>query len=297
MLKLKAPAKINLFLRILARERSGFHQLETLFTSLEFGDFLTLERRSSGITLETVGPSMGPPDENLCVRAAQQFFGEAGVTGGVWMHLEKTIPVAAGLGGGSSDAAATLLGLQRLFPGALEEEKILELAGALGSDVPFFLSSSPLTLAWGRGHRLLPLPPLPPAPVVLALPPVEVSTARAYAALAQAREEAPRPPVARIHPMESFSSWEAVAAHSSNDFEEVVFQEYPLLEEIREALAERLPIFSRLSGSGAAIFALFSDENSARSARDALSTAYSDISFLLTHTQSRRSGWPGCLGG
>jgi len=284
MLKLHAPAKVNLFLRILAQEKSGFHQLETLFASLEFGDTITLEGASSGISLETDGPPMGPPEENLVYRAARGFLEEGGVVEGVRIHLKKRVPLAAGLGGGSSDAGATLLGLQTLFPGALGEEQLLQLAGALGSDVPFFLSPSPLTLAWGRGDRLLPLPPLPSAPVLLALPPVEVRTQAAYGLLGKERGKAPPRQSTRLLSQEAFSSWERLGILAENDFEEPIFREHPLLGRVRGALRESGAVFSLLSGSGAALFGLYGDENAATLARADLGDRFPDTRFVLTRT-------------
>ncbi|MCJ7629162.1 MAG: 4-(cytidine 5'-diphospho)-2-C-methyl-D-erythritol kinase [Longimicrobiales bacterium] len=286
MLKLHAPAKVNLFLRVLAQEKSGFHQLETLFTSLEFGDTLSMEAAPSGITLETDGPPMGPLEENLVYRAAKGFLEEGGVEGGVRIHLKKGIPLAAGLGGGSSDAGATLRGLRALFPGALGEEELLRLAGALGSDVPFFLSPSPLTLAWGRGDRLLPLPPLPPAPVLLALPPIEVRTPVAYGLLAREREDDPQGHSPGFLSPETFSSWEKVGEQAENDFEGPVFREYPLLGRIRGALRGSRPILSLLSGSGAALFGLYPDQSTAAVAKADLSARFPDTRFVLTRTGS-----------
>ena len=172
MIRIHAPAKVNLALRVLAREDSGFHQLETLFSALEFGDVLTLQLGGSGITLNLDGLHLGPPEENLVYRAAKGFKELARVEEGMEIHLEKRIPIRAGLGGGSSDAAAILRGLHFLFPGRLGEETLLQLAASLGADVPFFLCGSGLALAWGRGDRILSLPALPSASVLLAIPPM-----------------------------------------------------------------------------------------------------------------------------
>ncbi len=286
MLKVHAPAKVNLFLRVLAQESSGFHQLETLFTALEFGDTLTLEGARSGITLETDGPPMGPPEENLVYRAAKGFLEEGGIGDGVRIHLKKRVPLAAGLGGGSSDAGAALLGLQSLFPGALGGEQLLHLAGTLGSDVPFFLSPSSLTLAWGRGDCLLPLPPLPPAPVLLALPPIEVPTPVAYRLLVEEREKAPARHATRLLSPGGFSSWERLAILAENDFEEPVFREFPVLGQIRDSLRKSGPIFTLLCGSGAGLFGLYEEESTATRARVDLSDRFPDTRFLLTRTGS-----------
>ncbi len=287
MLKVHAPAKINLFLRILAQERSGFHQLETLFVTLEFGDTITLRRARSGISLEADGPPVAPPGENLVYRAAKAFLAASGIEEGVHIRLEKRIPVAAGLGGGSSDAGATLRGLQSLFPGALGEEALVALAGGLGSDVPLFLSPSSLTLAWGRGDRLLPLPALPPAPVLLALPDLAVGTAEAYRRLAGERDEGSERPSGALHSLGAFSGWEGIWSLARNDFERSVFRAHPFLSRIRGALQESGAMVALLSGSGAALFGLYRDEDAATSARDDLSHLFPDTRFHLTRTRAR----------
>ncbi len=284
MLKLHAPAKVNLFLRILAREDSGFHQLETLFCALDLGDSLSLSRAPTGIALYTDGPAMGPPEENLVYRAARAFLERGGIREGVELHLKKRIPVESGLGGGSSDAATTLRGLAALFPGRVPEEGILELARGLGADVPFFLSPSPLALAWGRGERVLPLPPLPPAPTLLAFPPMGVSTSSAYGMLASGREPAPGRTPAVILSLQALSTWEGVAALSMNDFEEVVFPAFSLLERIRKAMEETGALFSLLSGSGSALFAVYRGEDEAGWARDGMEAQFPEVRFLLSRT-------------
>ena len=316
MLTLRAPAKVNLRLRILARETTGFHQLETVFAALEFGDTLSIARAAGGVALTTEGPPTGPVRENLIHRAARAFLARAGVDGGVEIRLEKRIPVGGGLGGGSSDAAATLRGLQTLFPGALGPEDVLCIAGGLGSDVPFFLCGSPLALAWGRGDRLLPLSPPPQAPVLLALPPVAVATAEAYRLLAVAREggsradtsgsevprpETPRPEGSRSearHPetrrpgssdvltVEALSSWDGLASLAGNDFEEVILPTHPLLRRLRKALEDTNPLFSLLSGSGACLFAIYGNEGVAVEAKDRLEERFPESSFVLTRTET-----------
>lgn len=284
MLTLHAPAKINLFLRVLAQEKSGFHQLETLFTSLEFGDTLKLAREDEGVSLHVEGPDLGPVEENLVHRAAMAFFRETGRQGGVRIHLEKRVPPGAGLGGGSSDAATTLLGLDTLFPGEVDRETLLALAGTLGSDVPYFLATSPLTLAWGRGERLFTLAPLASAPVLLALPPLGVPTPWAYRTLAAARARKPVRRAPCVLNPNLFSTWEGVGSLAENDFQEIMFREHPVLSRIHGALQGKGPRFSLLSGSGSALFALFGDESLASRAGDELSMDFPETRFVLTRT-------------
>jgi 4-diphosphocytidyl-2-C-methyl-D-erythritol kinase len=322
MLIVHAPAKVNLRLRILAREVSGYHQLETVFAALEFGDILCLSRTAGGVALTAEGPAMGPVEENLVYRAAAAFLERGGMDGGVELHLEKRVPVGGGLGGGSSDAAAALRGLQALFPGALTPEETLGIAGGLGSDVPFFLCGSPFALAWGRGDRLLPLPPPPPAPVLLAFPPVAVSTAEAYRLVARVRgnghranaarrevlrTDAPRlegsgpgaphpeegrPGPPEVLPVDALSSWGRLSALAVNDFEEVILPAYPLLRRLREALQETHPRISLLSGSGASLFAVYGEEGEAAEGKGSLEKRFPQCRFVLTRTLGENAPEP-----
>jgi 4-diphosphocytidyl-2-C-methyl-D-erythritol kinase len=306
------PAKVNLLLRVLAREESGYHQIETLFQAIDLRDRLEIERGGEDVRLEVTGAKLGPVEENLVWRAASAFRTAAGIDEGVRLRLEKRIPAGAGLGGGSSDAAATLLGLNRLHDGPLSQEALLALASGLGSDVPFFLSPSPIALGWGRGDRLLPLSPFSPAWIVLALPPVAVDTGDAYRALAERRAASAGRPApagtadaegavgdagggaeiggafgtAHILPFNFPRDWQAIAARAANDFEDVIFERHPLLGKIRAALAETEPHFSLLSGSGAALFALFPTERQAEAARADLSSTFPDVPFQVVRTLS-----------
>jgi 4-diphosphocytidyl-2-C-methyl-D-erythritol kinase len=297
MVRLRANCKINLFLRVLAREVSGFHQLETLFAALEFGDDLILEPAGRGVTLEVMGADLGPVEENLAFRAARGFLAEAGVGDGVRIHLEKRIPVQAGLGGGSSDAAATLRGLDVLFPGRLSRDDLFRLAASLGSDVPFFLSPSPLALAWGRGDRLLPLPALPRAPVLLALTRVGVKTPLAYRLLARHREETPPDRQPALFKMEALGDWGGVTALAENHFQEVVFRAFPPLKDVFGALQATGPRLCLLAGSGGALFAVYGSREEALKARDRLKARFPGDRFVLTWTSQKPEEPPRASGG
>lgn len=261
----EAPAKVNLLLRVLAREASGYHQIETVFQALELADGLRLELRpGEGVGLETTGvgaTQLGPDEENLAVRAARALLAEAGGADppGVRIRLKKRIPHGAGLGGGSSDAAAVLRGMNVLLGEPLSAEALVRIGGRLGADVPFFLTGASRALAWGRGDRLLPLPPLPSRAVVLAVPAERSSTADAYALLAKRRRASgagPAPAVVREAP----GSWDDVANQAENDFEETLFPHRPDLASLREALARLGARPALLAGSGSAVFGVFEDE-------------------------------------
>ena len=185
-LTLEAPAKVNFGLHVLARRGDGYHQIDTLLAKLELADTLVVWPAADGVSGEVStprGPGFNPPlamdGNNLVVRAARLYLDAIGAPGGVRMRLEKRVPISAGLGGGSSDAAAALTCLARLYPGEVD---LAPLALEVGSDVPFFLQESPAARGRGRGERLTPMD-VPPVPLVLVNPGVAVSAAEAYAAL------------------------------------------------------------------------------------------------------------------
>lgn len=255
--ELAAPAKVNLRLCILAREESGYHALETVFCALSLADTVVVERGDAGIRLRVEGGvDTGPPERNLAVRAAERFHREIGVDPSIDIQLTKRIPSAAGLGGGSSDAAATLRALNALHGEPLPRATLLQMGIELGSDVPFFLCRSPLALAWGRGERLMPLPPLPPRPVVVAHPGHAMPTADAFAEIARRRGGVYRPTSAMIDPA-ALADWDAVAALAVNDFEPVVAERIPLVRAGLDALRGAGAPIALLAGSGSSIFGIF----------------------------------------
>jgi len=269
-----AQAKINLFLRVLAREASGYHQIETLFQRLDLGDDVVVRVGATERSIDCAGADTGPADRNLAWRAALAFADATGWPNGFGIEIEKRIPVGGGLGGGSADAGAVLRCLNALAPSPLAPSELLALAAPLGADVPFLAGDAPLALAWGRGERMLALAPLPARTAHLALFDRGVSTAHAYAALAaprSAREHRPRPIVWRV---ERLATWDDVALVASNDFEEVVLRERLDVAELRDVFGRLCrdydPMFGRagepatgdsvaftlMSGSGATVFLL-----------------------------------------
>lgn len=256
-IRLAAPAKVNLYLRILAREADGWHGLETLYARLSLADDITVQRRTEpGVTLEVEGADTGPADQNLATRAATLVLAATGGRSGVHIRLDKRIPVGAGLGGGSSDAAATLVACNQLAGNAIPRHELLQLAARLGADVPFFLSGFPLALAWGHGERMLGLPALPPAPALLLIPPTPVATPEAYRWLAEARQGMGRRGALALEPA-SLANWSDLARMAGNDFESPVFGRHPAIRQAFEALAGTHPMLCRMSGSGSALFAVY----------------------------------------
>jgi 4-diphosphocytidyl-2-C-methyl-D-erythritol kinase len=260
--RLPAHAKLNLFLRVLAREADGYHGLETLFCLVDLADELRAERRQGhGVTIEVQGAEVGPPAENLAARGASTVLAATSERFAVHLSLTKRIPARAGLGGGSSDAAAALLAVNRLAGNAVPRHELLQFAAKLGSDVPFFLSGAPLALGWGHGERLLRLPPLPPAPALLLTPPVPVPTAEAYAWVDESRQSADRRGAVALD-LEALSTWGDIGRMAGNDFESVVFGRQAAVRSAFEALAGTRPLVCRMTGSGSTLFAVY------RSAKD-----------------------------
>jgi len=255
--ELAAPAKVNLRLRILAREESGYHALETVFCALSLADRVVVARGDPGIRLTVDGGiDVGPPERNLAVRAAERFHREVGAAPAVDLHLTKRIPAAAGLGGGSSDAAAVLRALNALHGDPLPRAALLQMAIELGADVPFFLCGSPYALAWGRGERVMPLPPLPPRPVLVAHPGEAMPTAEAFREVAALRGGAYAPEAALLDP-DALGSWDGVAGLACNDFEPVVLRRIPALAAGLAAMREAGARIALLAGSGSSIFGVF----------------------------------------
>jgi 4-diphosphocytidyl-2-C-methyl-D-erythritol kinase len=259
---LPCHAKLNLFLRVLAREHDGFHSLETLFCLVSLADRLVAERREGpDVTIDVRGADVGPAEDNLVVRAARLVLEATGHRFGVHFTLDKRIPTRAGLGGGSSDAGAALVAVNALAGNAVPRHELLQFAARLGSDVPFLFSGAPLALAWGHGERFLRLPPLPSAPALLLTPRVSVGTAEAYGWVDAARQEMGRRGAVALD-LDALATWGDIGRMAGNDFESPVFGRYPEIRQAFEALAGTRPLLCRMTGSGSTLFAVY------RSVRD-----------------------------
>ncbi len=278
-MRLTAHAKINVRLVVLAQETGGYHQIETIFCRIALADEVLIERGAAGaLSLDVHGAELGPPDDNLVMRAARAWFDAAAIEPSHCITLRKRIPAGAGLGGGSSDAAATLQGLDRLHDDLLGEARLLHLAASLGSDVPFFMHDAPLALAWGRGERMLTHPGPGAAPAVVVMPAASVSTAQAYASLG-ARITAPGP--ARLD-AGTFASWNGLADVATNDFERVVLPEIPALTPVLALLRGHRARIAQLTGSGAAVFGIFDLPETADAAAAELRAADADLQVFRT---------------
>ena len=256
--RVQAQAKVNLVLRILAREATGYHQLETLFARIDLADTVEVAVDTAAREVTCRGADVGPMERNLAFRAAEAFLAQTGWRTGFAIAIDKRIPMGGGLGGGSADAGAVLRALNALAPAPLDAAALATLALRLGADVPFLTGEAPLALAWGRGERLLALPALPARPVLLCLPPFGVETAAAFGWVAAAREGRPLAAPAPLA-LADLTTWAGVEALAANDFEPEVFLRHPALARCLEALAGAGATLARMSGSGSTVFGVFAD--------------------------------------
>jgi 4-diphosphocytidyl-2-C-methyl-D-erythritol kinase len=257
--KLRSNAKVNLYLKVLDRRPDGYHNIETVFHSISLSDTLTLSRRESGFTISCASPDVPLDENNLALLAAKRLLGEG--RGGVHIDIEKRIPVAAGLGGGSADAAASLVGVNLLFDLGLSDADLMGAAAELGSDVPFMLSGG-CALGEGRGEKLTPLKCLPRLPVVVVAPPVGVSTRWAYESLRSGLTSGgSRGNI--IADARRTGAVESVNSLLYNDFEALVFERHPLILGIKEGLQSDGAAGALMSGSGSAVFGIFEKDGDA----------------------------------
>lgn len=255
-----AHAKVNLVLRVLAREATGYHALETVFIRVALADRIMIRVGGPQRTISCAGPmlpaeGLGSPAENLAYRAAVLFADTVGWPAGFAIDVEKWIPVGGGLGGGSADAGAVLRALNALAPDPLSSDALVALGVSLGADVAFLTTSRAFALAWGRGERLLALPAPPTRVVVLAIPPFRVATAAAYQWLAAERPD--RAPTGTVLDARALSTWQGLAASSANDFEPVVASRHPAITAGLETLRASGARLVRMSGSGSTLFGVF----------------------------------------
>jgi 4-diphosphocytidyl-2-C-methyl-D-erythritol kinase len=308
-LRLPAYAKINLCLHILGRRPDGYHELRTIFQAISLHDVLELSfTRGGQISLEVDDAALTAGPENLVWRAIEAMRHELDITEGIHARLEKRIPVARGLGGGSSDAAAALIGALRLARKKIPLARLIEIAAGLGADVPFFLFGG-RALGVSRGDEIYPLPDLPSGTVLIVSPHnIAVSTKDAYAwasselcAESSAQRQAspaakpseltnpaPTPKIFRFCAL----CWSRQGTSISNDFEAPVFSRHPRLQQIRAGLLQRGAAEAALAGSGSAVFGIFRNPAQARRA----AREFSKDSVFVVETLSRQKygralGW------
>ncbi len=257
-IEVRCPAKVNLFLEVLGRREDGYHEIETVLQAISIFDEIAIETPpglpAGAVEFTCDVPGLAPPGENLVERAAARFLRETAVSRGVRIALRKRIPHGSGLGGGSSDAAAVLVALDRLLGTRLGDERLESMAASIGSDCPFFVRGG-AAVARGRGERLERLS-LPHRGFLVVVPPISVSTKAVYESLARGLQ---RPSTIHRIPIVDLKAAEAssAAAATFNRLEDVAFALHPELRRIRDRAAAAGVESLRLTGSGGGFFALF----------------------------------------
>lgn len=253
-LTIKSPAKINLSLEVLKKREDGYHQIRTLMQAVGLLDELTLEKRPEGVAISSDHPGCPADETNLAFKAASLLLQEAREKRGVAIHIRKRIPISAGLGGGSSNAAAALKGVRQLLQLDVPDERLHQLAARVGSDVPFFLCSGQ-ALAQGRGEQIRPIRIYGGYWLVLVCPGIEVSAAWAYRNtrinLTKERRGV------TFSNLEDASGFFQALLSFKNDLEEAVGRRYPVIQRIKDNLEDSGAVKSSMSGSGPTVYGVF----------------------------------------
>ncbi len=280
----RCPAKVNLHLQVVGRRTDGYHEVRTLFAAVGVWDELVLDAADPGIVEAVVEPAgaVSAGDDNLAVRAVRALALAGGGRWGAHLVLRKSIPVAAGLGGGSADAAAALVGAARLWGLAADGTSLAAVGATLGADVPFFLVGG---AAWGvgRGAEVTPLPDLPAWWVVLLPGPHPVSTAEVYGALDHRTLDGATDGAIYNWVM---GGGELPTGHCRNDLQPAVVRRFPEVGERLERAQATRPMLALLSGSGGTVFGLYRDEAQARRAAVELATCSPLVAPVLTRAAS-----------
>lgn len=264
-IQLKALGKINLGLDVLGRRPNGYHDVRMVMQTVYLYDQIVMEKtKEPGISLETNLFYLPVNENNLAYRAAKMLQDEFELQGGVHISLEKHIPVAAGMAGGSSNAAAVLYGMNRLYQLGLTDQELMERGVKLGADVPYCIMRGTV-LAEGIGEELTPLPAMPKCHVLLAKPPISVSTQKVYEKL-DAQEVTEHPDIDGILQGLERGDLKKITASMGNVLENVTVTDYPEIERIKDVMKEEGALNAMMSGSGPTVFGIYEDKSLARRA-------------------------------
>lgn len=285
--ELKALAKINLGLDVLGRRENGYHDVRMVMQTIYLYDNVTLSKTEEpGIKLETNLFYLPIDENNIAYKAARMLMDEFDIREGVRIVLDKHIPVAAGMAGGSSNAAAVLVGMNRLFTLGLSQEKLMERGVKLGADVPYCIMRGTV-LAEGIGEILTPLPPLPKCYVLIAKPNISVSTQMVYEKLdAQVIEK--HPDIDGLLEGLKQQDIRKIAASMGNVLEGVTIRQYPIIEKIKEAMKEAGALNAMMSGSGPTVFGIFDDRTVAKEAQAKLKQMHIAKQVYLANVHNTR---------
>jgi 4-diphosphocytidyl-2-C-methyl-D-erythritol kinase len=263
-LKLSSPAKINLFLNVLSKREDGYHEIHTLFERVSLCDELTILPYPSGIKIETDSAQIPRGRSNLVFQAAQLLRQVCGISRGALIRIKKNIPVGAGLGGGSSNAATALLGLNRFWKAGLSRKKLLELASKIGSDVPFFILETPFAVGQGRGEILKPVS-MSGLKIwhCLVKPSFSISTKKAYQNLRLSALTLQKTDVRMLVQSVEKSSASGLSKLLTNDLELTLNKRVKTIFEIKKKLIHHGALVALMSGSGSSVFGIYKSKTAA----------------------------------
>lgn len=264
----KAYAKINLGLDVVRRLENGYHEVRMIMQTVGIYDVLTFTAAQSGIRITTDSGELPVGEDNLIYRAARLLMETYNMSAGVDIHLEKHIPIAAGMAGGSSDAAATLLGLNELFSLGASDEQLRQLGVRIGADVPYCITGG-TALAEGIGELLTPLPPTPQCVLLVAKPDIQVSTKYVYEHL-DAGNSWQHPDIDGMRRSIENGDLSGVIARLGNVLETVTIEAYPVIDRIKREMVSGGAMGSLMSGSGPTVFGIYDSREQARAVRDSL---------------------------
>ena len=264
-IELKSLAKINLGLDVLGRRENGYHDVRMIMQSIYLYDEVKIKRtKNPGIEIKTNLYFLPTGKENIAYKAAEMLIEEFHIEEGVHITLNKHIPVAAGMAGGSSNAAAVLYGMNQMFRLGLSQKELMERGVKLGADVPYCIMRGTV-LAEGIGEKLTPLPPMPKCQILIAKPPISVSTKMVYEKL-DSCEIKEHPDIDGILDGLKNQDLEQVAASMGNVLEKVTVEAYPVIAQIKECMMEAGALGAMMSGSGPTVFGIFRDRRTAKEA-------------------------------
>lgn len=286
-ISLKALAKINLGLDVVRRREDGYHEVRMIMQTIQLYDRLDIKRtQEPGIQIQTNLSFLPVNENNLIYKAAKLLMDEFSITDGVSVKLDKRIPVAAGMAGGSTDAAAMLIGVNRLFSLGLTKRQLMERGVQIGADVPYCIMRG-TALAEGIGEALSPLPPMVKCPVLIAKPSISVSTKFVYQNL-KLDDTTIHPDIDRLIDDIKAKNLHDIAAHMGNVLETVTIPNYPVIDEIKKHMLSNGAVGAMMSGSGPTVFGLFDNEDTAKKAYKAMRSSHLARQVYLTSVYNNR---------
>lgn len=280
-----ANAKVNLTLDVLRKREDGYHELRTIMHSISLFDNISLRKTAGGISLKTNLKYLPTDNRNIAYAAALLFFEKSGIKGGVNINIKKTIPVAAGLAGGSTNAASVLMGLNKLYGNVFSTDELIEMGAMLGSDTPFFIKGG-CALCEGRGEILTPLPDMPTTTFLIIKPPIRVSTAQVYSSL-KADKLTEHPDTDGTIDAIRNGDREAIAVRMFNVLETVTTADHPEIKRIKQEMINLGAMGSAMSGSGPSVIGLFLNRKAANDASNVLRKKHFET--FVVHTIGRNN--------